>query len=112
MLHYLVFYKQRWSRGPNARGQGQALKKQIEAKDQLFEDRPSLSQKQKCSRPRPRTRDSISLWQVFREISGYLQKTKVFVQDAAIELTDWKFSLILVRLVSFSTNQKLALSSS
>ena len=39
------------SRGHNVLGQGQGLKKKSEAKDRLFEDRPSRGQGQKWSRP-------------------------------------------------------------
>ena len=44
-------YVQRWSRGHEARGQGQGHKK-IQGQESPSEDRPSRGQGQECSRPR------------------------------------------------------------
>ena len=48
---------QRWSRGHKAQSQGHT--KKSEAKHSPSEDRPSRSQEQECSRPRPRTQAQV-----------------------------------------------------
>ena len=59
-MQNVSFVNQRWSRGHNARGQGQGHKKspRPRTKDNLSKDRPSRSQGKECSRPRPRTKDT------------------------------------------------------
>ena len=67
---------QRWSRGHKARGQGQGHKKKSEAKDSLSEDRHSRGQGQKCSRPRPRTKDtSASVFQKKRSSQKFFRRS-------------------------------------
>ena len=61
--------------------------KKSEAKNSLFEDRPSRGQGQECSRPRPRTKDTAA---------SVLQKKKTFkkVFQAISNLEAWPEFLI------------------
>ena len=95
---------QRWSRGHKARDQGQEHKKpEAKAKDSLSEDRHSQGQGQKCSSPRPRTKDTSA---------GALQKKRSSQKFFRRSPQKNVFQKIFQALHKTLTIQKTVLSSS
>ena len=78
-------------------------KSEAKAKDSLCEDRHSRGQRQECSRPRPRTKDTST---------SALQKKKVFTKIFQAISTKKLFQKIFQALPKILTIQKIVLSSS
>ena len=91
-IGFTFFYRniQRWSRGHKARGQGQVHKKNPRPRTEPLEakDRNVRGQGQKCSRPRPRTKDTgASVLQKKKGLQKFFSGDLEFVGVARI--FDW-----------------------